>query len=145
MDPYSLRLIAQYGLTGNPPTESQLRVARHAYLGSISYLDDCVGELLAVLRETGQSDNTVVILTTDHGELLGEHGLWYKKSFYEDACRIPLIISHPRLDERRVGENVSLVDLLPTLLEIAGDDGAHQPGGTGRRSQPLESRQRLVL
>jgi choline-sulfatase len=74
-----------------------------------------------VLKETGLDDNTVIILTTDHGEMLGEHGLWYKKSFFEDACRIPLIISHPRLAARRVAANVSLLDLLPTLLELAGD------------------------
>ena len=122
MDPYSRRLIAQYGLTGNPPTDEQIRVARHAYLGSISYFDDCVGDLLEVLRETGLADNTVVLLTTDHGEMLGEHGLWYKKSFFEQACRIPLLVSHPALDARRIDANVSLVDLLPTLLQIAGDD-----------------------
>jgi choline-sulfatase len=78
--------------------------------------------LLGVLQETGLSDNTIIVLTTDHGELLGEHGLWYKKNFFEEACRIPLIISHPQIAERRVTENVSLVDLLPTLLEIAGDN-----------------------
>jgi choline-sulfatase len=121
MDPYSLRLTAQYGLTGNPPSEAQVRVARHAYYGSVSYVDDLVGELLAVLRETGLDDNTVIVLATDHGEMLGEHGLWYKKSFFEAACRIPLIISHPQIQARRVGANVSLVDLLPTLLEMAGD------------------------
>ncbi len=121
MDPYSLRLIAQYGLNGKPPGDEQIRVARHAYLGSISYLDDLVGELIAVLKDSGLYDNTVIIFTTDHGEMLGEHGLWYKKSFFEEACRIPLIISHPQLAERRVDANVSLVDLLPTLLDIAGD------------------------
>ncbi len=121
MDPYSLRLTAQYGLTDNPPSATQLRVARHAYYGSVSYVDDLVGELLAVLKETGLYDNTIILLTTDHGEMLGEHGLWYKKSFFEAACRIPLIISHPQIDARRVSDNVSLVDLLPTLLELAGD------------------------
>lgn len=122
MDPYSLRLLEQYALKGNPPTEEQVRVARHAYYGSISYLDDRVGELIQVLKETGQYDNTVIMLTTDHGEMLGEHGLWYKKSFFEEACRIPLIISHPQIEHQRIDENVSLVDLLPTLLEIAGDN-----------------------
>ena len=122
MDPYSLRLTAQYGLTGNPPSDEQTRVARHAYYGEISYIDDLIGELLAVLKDTGLYDNTIILLTTDHGEMLGEHGLWYKKSFFEEACRIPLIISHPQLGQRRVGANVSLVDLLPTLLEIAGDE-----------------------
>ena len=122
MDPYSQRLVAQYGIAGNPPTDEQIRVARHAYLGSISYFDDCVGDLLSVLRETGLAENTVILLTTDHGEMLGEHGLWYKKSFFQQSCRIPLIISHPELEARRVDANVSLVDLLPTLLDIAGDD-----------------------
>jgi len=90
--------------------------------GAISYVDDLIGELLAVLKDTGLYDNTLILLTTDHGEMLGEHGLWYKKSFFEEACRIPLIISHPQLGQRRVGANVSLVDLLPTLLEMAGDE-----------------------
>ena len=76
---------------------------------------------MAVLRETGLDQNTVVMLTTDHGELLGEHGLWYKKSFFEEACRIPLIIASPQAEAGRVDANVSLVDLLPTLLQIAGD------------------------
>jgi choline-sulfatase len=123
MDPYSLRLLAQYSLQGNPPTEEQVRVVRHAYYGAISYVDDIVGELIEVLKETGLYDNTVIMLTTDHGEMLGEHGLWYKKSFFEEACRIPLIVSHPQIEQRRIGANVSLVDLLPTLLEIAGDPG----------------------
>lgn len=122
MDPYSQRLIAQYGLTDNPPTEEQVRIARHAYYGSISYVDDIVGELMAVLRETGLDKNTVVMLTTDHGEMLGEHGLWYKKVFFEAACRIPLIIAHPDADGRRIDANVSLVDLLPTLVDLAGDN-----------------------
>ena len=122
MDPYSQRLAIQYGIHGNPPTEEQTRIARHAYYGSVSYVDDLVGELIAVLRETGLDRNTVVILTTDHGELLGEHGLWYKKSFFEEACRIPLIVACPGAEARRVDANVSLVDLLPTLLQIAGDE-----------------------
>ena len=122
MDPYSMRLTVQYGLKDRPPSEAQVRVARHAYYGSVSYVDDLVGELIATLRDTGLYDNTVVLLTTDHGEMLGEHGLWYKKIFFEEACRIPLIVSHPALGARRVETNVSLVDLLPTLLDIAGDD-----------------------
>ena len=121
MDPYSMRLTVQYGLENRPPSDAQVRVARHAYYGSVSYVDDIVGELIATLRDTGLYQNTVIMLTTDHGELLGEHGLWYKKSFFEEACRIPLIVSYPQLESRRIDANVSLVDLLPTLLEIAGD------------------------
>lgn len=122
MDPYSLRLTAQYGLENGPPTPRQVMVARHAYFGSVAYFDDLVGELLTTLRDTGLGENTVIILTTDHGEMLGEHGLWYKKTFFEGACRIPLIVSHANCEARRVAANVSLVDLLPTLLDIAGDE-----------------------
>ena len=122
MDPYSKRLRAQYGLDNFKVTDEQVRIARHAYYGSVSYLDDQVGKLLAVLDKTGLAENTVIIFTSDHGDMLGERGLWYKKSFFEDSCRIPLMISGPMLKSGRVKSNVSLVDLLPTLLEVAGDD-----------------------
>ncbi len=59
MDPYSRRLIEAYGLTGKPPSDEQVRIARHAYFGSVSYFDEILGELLAVLRHTGMADNTV--------------------------------------------------------------------------------------
>jgi choline-sulfatase len=121
LDPYSLRLRAQYGLHDYEPSEEQVRVARHAYYGSVSYVDDMVGRLLGVLRKTGLEENTVVILTSDHGDMMGERGLWYKKSFFEDSCRIPLIISGPMIKQKRVDANVSLVDLLPTLVDIAAD------------------------
>ncbi|MFT5221515.1 MAG: choline-sulfatase [Planctomycetota bacterium] len=127
MDPYSRRLLAQYGLTDNAPSAEQTRIARHAYYGSTAYIDDRIGELLQVLKDTGLYENTVIIFTTDHGEMLGDHGLWYKKNFFEEACRIPLIISAAHLQKRRVDANVSLVDLLPTLLEIAGDAALKRP------------------
>lgn len=121
MDPYSKRLRAQYGLEDYQVNEEQVRTCRHAYYGSVSYLDDMVGKLLSVLSKTGLADNTVIIFTSDHGDMLGERGLWYKKSFFEDSCRIPLIISGPMLKPSRIESNVSLVDLLPTLVEVAGD------------------------
>jgi choline-sulfatase len=122
MDPYSRRLIAQYSLTDIGPSDEQIRVCRHAYYGSVSYVDDIVGELMATLKDCGLAENTVAVLTSDHGEMLGEHGLWYKKSFFEESCRIPLIVGHPELTPARIADNVSLVDLLPTLLSIAGDE-----------------------
>ncbi|MFX5294949.1 sulfatase-like hydrolase/transferase, partial [Acinetobacter baumannii] len=91
------------------------------------YVDDKLGRLIGALRATGLADDTVVILTSDHGEMLGERGAWYKMSFLEGAARVPLVVSAPgQFAARRVGAAVSLVDLLPTLVEIAGD-GA--PGG----------------
>jgi choline-sulfatase len=126
MDPFSKRLRAQYGLEDFTPSDKQVRVARHAYYGSVSYVDDMVGRLLNVLRKTGLSENTIVVLTSDHGDMLGERGLWYKKSFFEDSCKVPLIISGPTIEAKRIESNVSLVDLLPTFIEI-GDAGQDSP------------------
>ncbi|MFT5502925.1 MAG: choline-sulfatase [Gammaproteobacteria bacterium] len=125
MDPYSKRLAVQYRLWDNQPDKNQIRNARHGYYGSISYFDDLVGTLLQTLKECNLYDDTVIIITTDHGEMLGEHGLWYKKSFFEESCRVPLIISSPRFKSKRVKANVSLVDLLPTCLDIATN--GHSP------------------
>ena len=65
------------------PSDSQIRVVRHAYYGSVSDLDDPAGRVLAALNSTGLADNTVIVLTTDHGDMLGKRGLWYKKSFFD--------------------------------------------------------------
>ena len=119
-DPYSVRLRRQYGLENLELTDDQIRTARHGYYGSVSYVDDLVGAMLDTLRATGLESNTVVVFSTDHGDMLGERGLWYKRSFFEDSSRIPLMISWPgTITPGRVANNVSLVDLLPTFLELA--------------------------
>lgn len=103
-------------------SEEQLRRARAAYFALVTYLDDKIGRLLQALEETGQADNTVVVYTADHGELLGEHGLWRKSTFHEHSARVPLIVRWPGVlpRGRRVPTPVSLVDMAPTLAEIAG-------------------------
>lgn len=108
-------------------TDEHVRNARHAYYGMISYIDDKIGQILGTLEATGLADDTVVIFTADHGEMMGERGMWYKQHFWEWAARIPLIISQPkRWQAARVTQNVSLVDLLPTMLDLA-TDGAGMP------------------
>ena len=98
-----------------------MRAARHAYYGAIAYVDDLIGRLMEALRSAGLAEDTIVILTSDHGEMLGERGLWYKMSFFEGSCRVPLIVASPgRFEPRRVAASVSLVDLMPTLVELAG-------------------------
>jgi len=127
-DPYSLRLLDEVSLLENELDDETIRTARHAYLGSVSYCDDLIGSILAVLAETRLDSTTVVILTSDHGDMLGERGLWFKKSFFEDACRVPLMISWPaRFASRRVSSNVSLVDLLPTLSDLAWNGRPPEP------------------
>lgn len=107
-------------------SQGQVRNARHAYFGMISYVDDKIGRLLGVLRETGLADNTIVVFTADHGDMMGERGMWYKQHFFEWACRVPMVVSWPgKYAPARIGCEVSLVDLLPTLLDMAtgGQDG----------------------
>jgi choline-sulfatase len=85
-----------------------------------SYFDDKVGELINALDATGLGENTIVILTADHGEMLGERGMWYKMCLFENAMRIPLVVRLPeQRATERVTKNVSHVDLLPTLLDLA--------------------------
>jgi len=121
LDPHSRRLRHVCGLDLQPVSAAQVRAARRAYYGALSYLDDQVGVLLAALSEAGFRDETIVLLLADHGDMLGERGLWYKMSFFEPACRIPLIVHAPRrFVARRIARSASLLDIAPTLIELAG-------------------------
>lgn len=121
LDPHSRRLRHVCGLDLQPVSEAQVRAARRAYYGAVSYVDDQIGTLLAALADARFAENTIVLLIADHGDMLGERGLWYKMNFFEPACRIPLIVHAPaRFAPRRVADSASLVDLLPTLCELAG-------------------------
>ncbi|MDQ0468746.1 choline-sulfatase [Labrys wisconsinensis] len=130
LDPHSRRLRHVCDMDATPIDEKQVRAARRAYFGAISYVDAQVGRLLRALEATGLRDDTIVIFTSDHGEMLGERGLWYKMSWFEGSARVPLLVSAPgRYRPGRVGASVSLVDLLPTLVEMAGGDPADLAGG----------------
>jgi choline-sulfatase len=121
LDPHSRRVRHVIGLDLQSVTEEQVRAARRAYYGAVSYVDDQVGKLLDGLAAARLADNTVVLVIADHGDMLGERGLWYKMSFFEPACRIPLIVHAPRrFAPRRIAQSASLVDLLPTLCELGG-------------------------
>jgi choline-sulfatase len=88
----------------------------------VSYVDDQIGLLVRTLGEAQLDRNTIVMVIADHGDMLGERGLWYKMSFYEPACRIPLIVHAPgRFAPRRVSGSASLLDLLPTLAALANN------------------------
>jgi choline-sulfatase len=135
LDPHSRRLRHVCGLELQAVSEVQVRAARRAYYGAISYVDDQIGVLLSALADAGFADNTVVLLLADHGDMLGERGLWYKMNFFEPACRIPLIVHAPtRFAARRVATSASLVDILPTLCELAGDEPANYASPLDGRS-----------
>ena len=120
LDAHSQRLYDHIGAAEAGMTDADIRVARHGYYAAISYIDDQVAKLLDTLERAGLADDTVVIFISDHGEALGERGLWFKRSFYDVALKVPMIISIPgRGQPLRCSDNVSLVDLLPTLADIA--------------------------
>jgi choline-sulfatase len=135
MDPHSRRLWHVCDLGRYRQTEERVRTARHAYYAMISYVDDKVGQLLRTLKATGFADNTIVIFSSDHGEMLGERGLWYKMNYFEWSARVPLIISAPgRFTPRRVASHVSLVDLVPTIVELAAGGALPDLEGLDGRS-----------
>jgi choline-sulfatase len=148
LHPHERRLREVCAMGDVTVTEDHIRAARRAYYGAISYVDDHVSRLLGVLRETGRLDSTVVILTADHGEMLGERGAWYKMSCYEGSARVPLVIRAPGLFRpARVAAPVSTMDLLPTLTDLADLAGN---GGTGEGNEehggvigPLDGRSLL--
>jgi choline-sulfatase len=119
-DPYSLRLRDMCGTDDVELSEEQVRTARHGYYAALSYLDDRVGEVLGALASTGLDGDTAVVFTADHGEMLGERGLWYKMAFFEPSARVPLFVRVPGEGPGRVAEPVSLLDLGATLAALAG-------------------------
>ncbi|HVM86444.1 MAG TPA: choline-sulfatase [Candidatus Binatia bacterium] len=128
LDPHTQRLRHVSDMDNYTITAADIRRARRAYFASISYVDRQVGILLQALRESSLADDTVVLLTADHGDMLGERGLWYKMTWFENACRIPLIVSSPgRFQARHVAQSASHLDLLPTLAELAAEGGTFQP------------------
>jgi choline-sulfatase len=99
---------------------AEIRRARRAYYAMISYCDELLGRLLATLERLDLAGDTILVVTSDHGDMLGERGLWYKMVFFERALRVPLIAAGPGIAAgHRVPQGVSQLDLLPTLLELA--------------------------
>lgn len=138
LDPHSKRLRHVSDMDNYEVTDEHIRNARHAYFANITYIDTQVGILMQALKETGLDENTVVVFTADHGDMLGERGLWYKMSWFQDACRIPLIVSAPgTFKSGRVASSVSSIDLLPTLAEIANDGAGFTP------AEPIDGRSLL--
>ena len=122
-DPHSRRVLEMCGADEIELDAEAVARARRAYHAATSYVDDKLGELLRALDAAGLRDDTVVVFASDHGDMLGERGLWYKMNFFEDSARVPLVVHAPkRCAPARVVANVSLLDLLPTFVELAGND-----------------------
>jgi arylsulfatase len=110
-----------------------VRRARQGYYGAVSYVDEQVGRILDALQARGQADNTLVLFTSDHGDMLGDHWLWRKSYAYEASARIPMLMQWPArvAGKQSVAKPVELRDVLPTFLDAAG---APLPQGIDGRS-----------
>jgi choline-sulfatase len=123
---------------GVDASERELRRAVAAYYGMVETIDGQYGRVLDALRRVGQDpDDWIVVYTSDHGEMLGEHGIWEKQKFYEASVRVPLIVRWPRrfAGGRVVRENVNLCDLFATLCDLA--ELPTPPGLDSRSLVPL--------
>lgn len=119
LDPHSQRLYDVSAMDDYRVTEGDIRAARHGYYASISYVDSLIGQLVSTLTEMNQIDNTIILFTSDHGDFLGERGLWYKMSYLEPSAHVPMIVWGKGITKRRIAEPSSLADIMPTLADIA--------------------------
>ncbi len=118
MDPHSKRLMDACDWRGMEVTPEHIRRSRQGYFANISYIDDKIGEILGVLEASRQE--AIIVFVSDHGEMLGRKGLWFKMNFFEGAARVPLMIAAPGLTPGLVTTPVSTIDLTPTLCDLAG-------------------------
>ena len=116
-------------------TPEQIQIIKRHYYACNTHIDDWVGKIVSTLRATGQYENTVIVFTSDHGDLLGDHGLVYKQCFYEQSVRAPLIFHAPnRLSPGTSPALVESLDLLSTFCDL----GTAWPGD-GRQGQSLRN------
>lgn len=123
LPPFYRSLSRHFGFENAALTNEQARQAIRSYYAMVTGIDRRVGMLCDTLKARGLWDNTIVIYTSDHGESLGRHGLWFKGNFFEESARVPLIVRCPERFRAgtRVSEPVSLLDLFPTFCELAGE------------------------
>ena len=117
-DPHARRIFDANDWRGYDIAEEDIRRSRRAYFANLSYLDDHIGRLLDTLSATRQE--AIVAFVSDHGDMLGERGLWFKMNFYEGSARVPLMLRAPGLEPGRIDAPVSTIDLGPTLCDLAG-------------------------
>ena len=118
MDPHSQRLMDACDWRGLEVTPDHIRRARQGYFANISYVDDKIGEILAALEASRQE--AIIVFVSDHGEMLGRRGLWFKMNFYEGSARVPLMVAAPGLTPQRIETPVCTIDVTPTLCDLAG-------------------------
>ena len=127
------RWFYQHGDTGTPGplrTEHDWRVVIARYWGLCTLVDKYIGRILQALRDRGLYENTLIVFTADHGEMMGSHRMMLKNMAFEESVRVPLLIRLPgQTESKRIAAPVSQIDLVPTLLDLLGQDApAHLQG-----------------
>ncbi|NOZ24029.1 MAG: sulfatase-like hydrolase/transferase [Planctomycetes bacterium] len=119
-----------------PLNEEDWRIRRRYYLASLAFIDDQVGRIVDAVRTSGIEEDTLILFTADHGDMVGDHGFAAKGGWHFDACyRIPLLVAGPGVQAKREGHVVSLLDLFPTITDYAGVD--HGTPVEGRSLRPV--------
>jgi choline-sulfatase len=137
-DPHSQRLYHASDYPAFDITDDDIEKSRRAYFANISYLDDHVGAILDTLDRTRMADDTIVLFCSDHGEMLGERGLWFKMSFLEGSARVPLMIAGKGIAPGNHATATSNLDICPTLCDLAGIDmSAIQSWTDGTSLKPM--------
>ncbi|MEL6588375.1 MAG: sulfatase-like hydrolase/transferase, partial [Pseudomonadota bacterium] len=117
-DPHAQRILDANDFRAFDIGEDDIRRSRRAYFANLSYLDDKLGQILNTLEATRQE--ATILFVSDHGDMLGERGLWFKMCFYDGAARVPLMVAAPDMPPGRVAEPVSTLDVTATLCDLAG-------------------------
>ncbi len=147
------RLAEHYRQKGNSglklKSEADWRRMIANYWGLVSLVDTSVGKIMAKLSKSGLEDDTIVVFTSDHGDMMGSHRLLAKTVQFEEALKVPMTIRAPGISPRRVAERVSQIDLVPTLLELMGESTPESLQGTSLAppiscAQPLPPRDVFV-
>ena len=101
--------------------EAKVREAKVAYYGLVSFLDDCIGRIFSALTKSGQADDTVIVYTSDHGDMMGDQRLWTKQVMYEASAGVPMIVAGPGIPaNRRITTGTTLLDLAATAVDVTG-------------------------
>tara|TARA_R110000868_G_scaffold69764_10_gene205633 strand:- start:122528 stop:124048 length:1521 start_codon:yes stop_codon:yes gene_type:complete len=122
LDAHSQRIYDANDAKKSDITQEDVRRSRRAYFANISYLDDKIGEVMEALEGTRQVEDTIILFVSDHGDMLGHKGLWFKMTFLEGSSRVPMMICAPQMPAGLVETPVSTIDVNPTLADLAGID-----------------------
>ena len=116
---------AEGGDIHDTTTEEGFRKLRAQYFANVTLVDNQIGKILNALEESGESDNTIIIFTSEHGEMGGDHGMLEKRSLYEESSNVPLLIHVPELNNNKktnIKGSISQVDLVPTILDLTSSE-----------------------